>query len=386
METRLSKKRKEAEQTTEASQEEQRESIPAATAKPAGSHEGEESRIGLPRAATNLELPAAEETTLPTDVEMGETRRGVRSSRKKLTPSKKRYKHLEIAPPLVLGGDGKKQGQTRKDAARSPAAERKRRSRQKSQVARPPQKKATVSPMERKRKSRARQTVEEKEAQRAENVVQKRKSRARQTAEEKEEETKKRRNDWAGRDPKVKEAHNKSKRDSREERTPEQVETENAKKKESMRGLRQARKSITMDQAGNFDTTKLWAVPGRDHLFNYFQDDPELSVLLWYANNGTWRDREPQMLTACLRLFNKLCSTIDDIGGDADAAKQKLDGLIVLCRESVEDKASLLRVVHEHIKEKDWKLINDWQQKERINDSELAALEWLVTRPRLELW
>ena len=161
METRLSKKRKEAEQTTEAYREEQRESIPAATAKPAGSNEGEESRIGLPRAATNLELPAAEETTLPTDVEMGETRRGVRSSRKKLTPSKKRYKHLEIAPPLVLGGDGKKQGQTRKDAARSPAAERKRMSRQKSQVARLPQKKATVSPMERKRKSRARQTAEE---------------------------------------------------------------------------------------------------------------------------------------------------------------------------------------------------------------------------------
>ena len=120
METRLSKKRKEAEQTTEASREEQRESIPAATAKPAGSNEGEESRIGLPRAATNLELPAAEETTLPTDVEMGETRRGVRSSRRKLTPSKKRFKHLEIAPPLVLGGDGKKQGQTRQRCSKEP--------------------------------------------------------------------------------------------------------------------------------------------------------------------------------------------------------------------------------------------------------------------------
>ena len=178
METRLSKKRKEAEQTTESSREEQRESIPAAAAKPAGSNEAEESRIGSPRAATNLELPAAEETALPTDVEMGETRRGVRSSRRKLTPSKKKLKNLEIASPLVLGGDGKRQGQTRKDAARSPAAERKRRSRQKSQVARLPQKKATVSPMERKRKSRARQT-----------------------AEEKEEETKKRRNDRAARDP-----------------------------------------------------------------------------------------------------------------------------------------------------------------------------------------
>ena len=150
-----------------------------------------------------------------------------------------------------------------------------------------------------------------------------------------------------------------------------------------MRGLRQARKSITLDRAGKFDTTKLWEVPGRDFLFNYFQDDPELSVLLWYANNGTWRDREPQMLTACLRLLDKHCSTIDDNGGDADdadASKQKLRGLIALCRESVEDKVSLLRVVHEHIKERDWKLIKEWQQKERINDSELAALEWLVTK------
>ena len=92
METRLSKKRKEAEQTAESSREEQRESIPATAAKPAGSNEAEESSIGSPRGATNLELPAAEETALP----------------------------------LVLGDDDRgKQGR----APLSPAAERKRRSR-----------------------------------------------------------------------------------------------------------------------------------------------------------------------------------------------------------------------------------------------------------------
>ena len=190
----------------------------------------------------------------------------------------------------------------------------------------------------------------------------------------------KRQEAWAGRDPKTKEEHNAKRKKVKETRTPEQVETENAKAKESMRGLRQARKSITMDQAGSFDTTKLWEVPGRDFLFNYFQDDPELSVLLWYANNGTWRDREPQMLIACLRLLDKLCSIVNDNGGDADSAKQKLHGLNKLCRESIEDKVSLLRVVYEHIKEKDWKLIKEWQQQERINDSELAAMEWLVTK------
>ena len=281
---------------------------------------------------------------------------------------------------------------------------------------------APLSPAaERKRKSRARQTGEKKEEVKAKETTTRKEARRKRTAEEKdednqkrqtarsarppekreednhkrqtargtrsskakEEEKKERRNEWAGRSPQKKEEHNAKRTKVREERTPEQVETENADAKESMRGLRQARKAITLDRAGNFDTTMLWDVPGRDFLFDNFQHSPELSVKLWYANNGSWRDREPQMLTACLRLLDKHCSTIDDNGGDADdadASKQKLLGLNALCRESIEDKVSLLRVVHEHIKEKDWKSIKEWQQKERINDSELAALEWLVTK------
>jgi len=104
-----SKKRKEAEQTTESSREEQRESTAPAAAKPAGSNEAEDSRIGSPRGATNLKLTAAEEIALPMDDEMGEIQGEVRLPRRKLTPSKKKLKNAEIASP-VLRSAGKRRG------------------------------------------------------------------------------------------------------------------------------------------------------------------------------------------------------------------------------------------------------------------------------------
>jgi len=342
-----------SEPTAEFSREDP-EKIPVAAAKPAGSNEAEDSRIRSPRGATNLKLTAAEEIAFPMDDEMGEIQGGVRLSRRKLTPSKKKLKNAEIASPMLRSA-GKRRGHPKGKGAMSAAAIKQKAYRQ-------------------------RMTDEKKVEVKAKKVLTMRKTRSKRTVEEKEEDNCKRQDAWAGRDPKKKEEHNAKRKKRKEERTPEQVETENAKAKESMRGLREARKAITLDQAGSFDTTMLWEVPGRDFLFNYFQDNPELSVKLWYANNGSWRDREPRMLTACKCLFNKLCSTIDDNGGDADASKQKLRGLNTLCRESIEDKVSLLRVVHERIKENDWKLIKDWQQKKRINNSELAALEWLVTK------
>jgi hypothetical protein len=158
--------------------------------------------------------------------------------------------------------------------------------------------------------------------------------------------------------------------------TTEKKEAAKARDTSSRREARQARKATAVNQAGSFATTELWEEPGWDYKFKDFQDDPELSALLFYANNGSWRNREPQMLTACLRLLDKLRDSIND---DADS-EHKLCNLIALCRESIEDKVSLLRVVHEYINESDWKSIKAWQVENGVNSSEMAALDWLVTK------
>jgi hypothetical protein len=75
-------------------------------------------------------------------------------------------------------------------------------------------------------------------------------------------------------------------------------------------------------------------------------------------------------------LLDKLRDSIND---DADS-EHKLCNLIALCRESIEDKVSLLRVVHEYINESDWKSIKAWQVENGVNSSEMAALDWLVTK------
>ena len=162
----------------------------------------------------------------------------------------------------------------------------------------------------------------------------------------------------------------------RKRMTAEKKEAVKARNTSSRREARQARKATAVNQAGSFATTELWEEPGWDYKFKDFQDDPELSALLFYANNGSWRNREPQMLTACLRLLDKLRDSIND---DADS-EHKLCNLIALCRESIEDKVSLLRVVHEYINESDWKSIKAWQVENGVNSSEMAALDWLVTK------
>jgi hypothetical protein len=148
----------------------------------------------------------------------------------------------------------------------------------------------------------------------------------------------------------------------RKRMTAEKKEAVKARNTSSRREARQARKATAVNQAGSFATTELWEEPGWDYKFKDFQDDPELSALLFYANNGSWRNREPQMLTACLRLLDKLRDSIND---DADS-EHKLCNLIALCRESIEDKVSLL--------------IKAWQVENGVNSSEMAALDWLVTK------
>jgi hypothetical protein len=250
---------------------------------------------------------------------------------------------LVINYASLQGGAGRKRGRQPKD-----------------------EEKGAMSDAERKRKSREKRTPQQVEADKAGNTSKRRETRGAGRKRGRPPKEGAMRPSAAGR-----------KRTSREKRTPQQVETENGKRKEFMGGLRRARKATVVNQAGSFDGTKLWEVPDRDYLFTDFQNDPELSVLLWYANNGSWRNREPWMLFAFLRLLDKLrCSSDDD-----EDSEDKLCNLIALCQESIEDKASLLRVVHERIKESDWGLISDWQQEKGINNSELAALEWLVTKP-----
>jgi len=219
---------------------------------------------------------------------------------------------------------------------------------------------APLSPAaERKKKSRARQTGKKKGEVKAKETTRRKEARRNRTAEEKdednhkrqtargtrssyakEEEKKERRNNWAGRSPQTKEKHNERRRAVREERTPEQVANENAEMKDRVQGLRQARKSITLDRAGKFDTTKLWEVPGRDFLFDRFQDDPQSSVLLWYANNGSWWLREPKMCIAWLRFYNELDRELklkaSAGAADADVTKQheELCGLSVFKDEA----------------------------------------------------
>ena len=315
----------------------------------------------------------------------------------------------------------------------SPALERKRRSRAKSRAQasgpsrQPPRQKEAVSPAERKRRSRARDGVKTREAEarkrsRAREGVKTREAEARkrrncQTNEKKEEvkatererkrrsrarpavkageaaarkrsrkllpvslkETAKlkRRNDYA----KSKEDHNAKRKKRSEKRTPERVETENAAARESMRGLRRARRGIALERAGRFNTSMLWEVPGNDYTLGEFVNFPESAVLLWHANTGCWWEREPKMCIAWLHLYNKLDHARKvEVSADAvNATERKMRGLVALCRESVEDKVSLLRVVREHIKESDRENNKKWQQDERINDPRAAELEWLVT-------
>ena len=104
---------------------------------------------------------------------------------------------------------------------------------------------------------------------------------------------------------------NAKRRDIREKRTPEEVVNENAEMKDRVQGLRKARRVIELSQAGKFDTTKLWEVPGRDYLFTNFEDDLQSSVLLWHANTGSWWGREPKMCIAWLHFYRELGRELD---------------------------------------------------------------------------
>jgi len=132
------------------------------------------------------------------------------------------------------------------------------------------------------------------------------------------------------------------KRKSRARQTGEKKEEvkANAEMKDRVRGLRQARGAVKSAQSDKFDTTMLWEVPGRDFLFDHFQDDPQSSVLRWYANNGSWREREPKMCIAWLRFYNELDRELkleaSAGAADADVTKQheELCGLSVFKDEA----------------------------------------------------
>jgi hypothetical protein len=205
---------------------------------------------------------------------------------------------------------------------------------------------------ERRRKSRARMTDEEMRKAREDDTAARRKSRT-----------------CVG-------------KGSRARRTPEEVEAENTAKEGARRSMR-AKKAVELAQGDDFAKIKMWEVPGRDCKFKHFADDPELSVLLFYANNGSWRDRASRMLVAWLHVCDKLVGELDDAKDARDAtgiklAEKKLNGLCALSRERLEDRASLLQVVHEHIRGDDWSLLEDWKGEQAINGFETAQLEWLV--------
>jgi len=197
-----------------------------------------------------------------------------------------------------------------------------------------------------------------------------------------EGEREKRRTDWANRDPKTKVAYNTKRKKRREKRTPEQVEAEKAAQRTSQRGLRRARKDVELARAGGFAKTKLWEVPGRDYKLKHFTEDPHQAVLAYYANSGSWRDREARMLMAWVHVHKTLNRELDDAKDAAGVkrAERKLNCLSVLNRERLEDRVTLCQVVYEHIDERDWESMLDWQTKNGVNSFERAALEWLVTK------
>jgi hypothetical protein len=197
-----------------------------------------------------------------------------------------------------------------------------------------------------------------------------------------EGEREKRRTDWANRDPKTKVAYNTKRKKRREKRTPEQVEAEKAAQRTSQRGLRRARKDVELARAGGFAKTKLWEVPGRDYKLKHFTEDPHQAVLAYYANSGSWRDREARMLMAWVHVRKTLNRELDDAKDAAgvERAERKLHCLSVLNRERLEDRVTLCQVVYEHIDERDWESMLDWQTKNSVNSFERAALEWLVTK------
>jgi hypothetical protein len=213
--------------------------------------------------------------------------------------------------------------------------------------------------------ARARMNDEETTKAREDNTAARREARACMT----DEETRKAREDNTA-----------ARRKTRADRAPEQVEAENSQLKERMRRLRRARKAVELAQAGDFEKTKMWEVPGRDYKLKHFTDDPESSVLLFYANSGSWRDRASRMLVAWLHVCDKLVCEMDDAedAAGAEQAEKKLRGLCALSRERLEDRASLLRVVREHFSGDDWCSFYEWRGQEGINSFEMAELEWVV--------
>ena len=191
--------------------------------------------------------------------------RGVKSSRRKLKPSRRKLESLELESPLVLGDAGRKRGRGQ------------------------PPKETVASPKDRKKKQRRKEQALEKE--------------------------------------------------------------------HKMKALEKV------------NAAKVWDRPGKDYNLADFAQNPETAVLLWHANTGSWRDREPKWLFGYVHLRNKLKA-----GGDVET----LSKLNSIYQESIEDGVSLMRVCRERAKN-NWPLIDAWQKEKRINSLEFAALEWLAT-------
>ena len=160
---------------------------------------------------------------------------------------------------------------------------------------------------------------------------------------------------------------------------------------------RQKRRDAIHQLAGNqwstFEGAKAWDVPGRDYTFENFEKHPETSALLWYVNNGSWKDREVMWLVAYLHTVERLSTRIEQLaseGGaeehDIDEAEESLYRLHNLYLACVERNVSFHREVYEtfggHLCI--WNSQYKWEENEQLNDSKVAVLEWFACHSGLE--
>ena len=159
-------------------------------------------------------------------------------------------------------------------------------------------------------------------------------------------------------------------------RSESQVKADKSKQRARMRKLRMGRTAVELARRGKFHKTKCWQEPGKGYSFHKFQQNPETSALLWYGNNGSWRNREIKWLRAFIQVARKIQCEIKE----STELREALDRLNGLYEKCIKDEVSLCQVVHDHITEKDWITIQDWQVEVKMNDLEMAALEWFATQ------
>ena len=182
--------------------------------------------------------------------------------------------------------------------------------------------------------------------------------------------------------------------------TNEEKEAKRTYNRVRIRQLRENNDSVADCSTCSFIGTKLWEKPCMDSTFCDYRRDPEVSTLLWYANNGSWMDREAKWLVAFLHAVEYFEDRVAENDGDTLTVEQKkelqtaetaLDRLQNLYAQSVTHEVSLCQIVFETFdreilydgKVQDiWHAQLNWQEKEQLNDFEVSALFWFATVPR----